>query len=46
MLLVANLNPTLLPDEFASWWCSCGVTWDAVPKQLWLLNLWLNPGIV
>ena len=23
--------PVLTPDAFACWWCTCGVTWDAVP---------------
>ena len=36
-------NPTLPPDAFACWWRSCGVTWDAVPEQSWLLKLRRTP---
>ena len=43
MLSVASSNPTLLQDVFACWWLPCGVTWDAVPEQLWLLKLQWNP---
>ena len=36
-------KPTLPPDVFACWSLPCGVTWDAVPKQSWLLRLLLTP---
>ena len=40
---VASPTPTLPPDAFASWCCPCGVTWNAVPEQLWLLTLQRTP---
>ena len=26
-------------DAFACWWRPCGVTWDAVAEQSWILQL-------
>ena len=45
IIMAMNLNPTLQPDAFACWWRpqACGVTWDAVPKQSWLLKLLRKP---
>ena len=43
MQLVASLNPTLQLDAFTCRWRPCGVTWDAVPKQLWFLKLLRKP---
>ena len=37
---VGGSNPTTLPqDALAFWWHPCGVTWDAVREQSWLLKL-------
>ena len=43
MLSVANSNPNLPTDALACWWRRCGVTWDAVPEQSWLLKLRRTP---
>ena len=36
---VASSNPALPQDAFSCLWRPCGVTWDAVPEQSWLLKL-------